>query len=178
MRHRKKKLNLNRFTSWRRATLIDLSRNLLIHQSIRTTKIKAKAAKALAERLITLGKKNNLVARREAFSILQDHKLVQLLFSEIAPRFNNRKGGFCRILPFGFRRGDGANLAILELTEKVKVEKKPIKKEKPQPTPKEEAPKPPVKPSVPSKKPPLTKKPTRKFLGGLRKIFKKERDSL
>jgi len=175
MRHRKDKLRLNRFTSWRRATLISLTRNLLIHQSIRTTKTKAKAAVPLAERLITLGKKNNLVSRRKAFSILQDHKLVQLLFSEIAPRFNNRKSGFCRILPLGFRRGDGAKFVVLELTEKGKVEKKPPKLEEVQPKPKEEIPKAPVQPKV---KPPLAEKPARKFFGGLRKIFKKERDSL
>lgn len=175
MRHRKNKLSLNRFTSWRRATLIGLSRNLLIHQSIRTTKTKAKAAVSLVERLITLGKRNNLTSRRKAFSILQDHKLVQLLFSEIAPRFNNRNGGFCRILPFGFRRGDGAKFVILELTEKRKEEKKPIKKEEAQPKPKEEIPKAPVKPKI---MPPLVKKPAQKFLGGLRKIFKKERDAL
>ena len=178
MRHRKRKLSLNRFGSWRNATLKDLSKSVLVHQSIRTTKTKAKAAKVLTEKLISLGKRDNLVARRKAFSILQNHELVQLLFNEIAPRFNNRKGGFCRILPFGFRRGDGAKLAILELTEKVKVEKKTFKKEKTQPIPKEEIPKTPVKPSEPTKKPPLIKKPTRKFLGGIRKIFKKERDSL
>jgi large subunit ribosomal protein L17 len=175
MRHRKDKLRLNRFTSWRRATLISLSRNLLIHQSIRTTRTKAKACLPLVERLITLGKRNNLVSRREAFSILQNHKLVQLLFSEIAPQFNNRNGGFCRILPLGFRRGDGAKFAILELTEKRKGEKKLPKKEEAKPKPKEEIPKVPVKPP---KKPPKVSKPTRKFLGGLRKIFKKERDSL
>ena len=152
--------------------MISLSRNLLIHQSIRTTKIKAKAALPLVERLITLGKRDNLVARREAFSILQDHKLVQLLFSRVAPRFNNRNGGFCRILPFGFRRGDGAKLVILELTEKIKEEKKPIKKEEVQPGPKEEISKAPVKPP---EKPPKVTKPTKKFFGGLKKIFKKER---
>ena len=127
MRHRKIKTRLNRNRSWRRATLIDLSRNLFIHQSIRTTVVKAKAARSLTEKLITLGKRDNLTSRRRAFSILQDHKLVQLLFSNIAPLFNNRNSGFCRILPVGFRRGDGAKLAILELTEKRKEEKKSLK---------------------------------------------------
>ncbi|MGD9015255.1 MAG: 50S ribosomal protein L17, partial [Candidatus Omnitrophota bacterium] len=111
MRHRKRKNNLNKFTSWRRATLISLSRNLLINQSIRTTRIKAKAAKPLVDRLIALGKRNDLTSRRTAFSILQDHQLVKQLFSEIAPQFNNQAGGFCRVLPMGFRRGDGAAMA-------------------------------------------------------------------
>ena len=174
MRHRKSRLSLNRFTSWRRGTLIGLSKSLLIHQSIRTTKTKAKATQPVVERLIGLGKKNNLAARRKAFSILQDHKLVQLLFSDIAPRFNNRNSGFCRLLPLGFRRGDGASLVLLELTEKKKIEKKLKKKEEAEPKPKEVS-EPPARPPT---KPPLVKKPKQKFLGGLRKIFKKERDAL
>jgi large subunit ribosomal protein L17 len=175
MRHRKNKTNLNKFTSWRRATLISLSRNLLINQSIRTTRIKAKAAKPLVERLISLGKRNDLNSRRAAFSILQDHQLVKTLFLEIAPRFNNRNSGFCRILPMGFRRGDGAGLAILELTQKIEKKKKPPKTEKVEAKPREAISKPAVKPE---KKPPREEKPKRKFIGGLRKIFKKERDSL
>ena len=175
MRHRKKKLTLNRYTSWRRATLIDLSRSLLIHQRIRTSKTKAKAAMPLVEKLITLGKRDNLISRRKAFSFLQDHKLVQLLFSEIAPLFKQRDGGFCRILTLGFRRGDGARSVIFELTEKRKEKKKTVKKEKlPQKPKAEPSPEPPVAPKV---EPPKTKKPTRKFLGGLRKIFRKERNS-
>ena len=175
MRHRKRRFRLNRFSSWRRATLIGLSKDVLIHQSIKTTKIKAKATQPLLERLITLGRTNSLAARRKAFSILQDHSLVKLLFSEIAPRYSNRNGGYTRILPFGFRRGDWASIAILELTEKKKVEKKAVKKQEAEPKPQEELPKPAAKPPV---KPSLTKKPTRRFLGGIKKIFKKERDSL
>lgn len=176
MRHRKSKLTLNRFTSWRKATLISLSKGLLINQSIRTTKTKAKATQPFVERLISLGKENSLSARRRVFSILQDHQLVKLLFTEIAPRFNNRIGGYTRILPLGFRRGDGASLVILELTQK--EAKKPAKKEEiaqPKPPKEKEVPKPRVAPEI---KPPVSKKPVRRFLGGLRKIFKKERDSL
>lgn len=208
MRHRRNKLRLNRNRSWRRATLISLSRNLLIHQRVRTTKIKAKAAVPLTEKLITLGKKNDLASRREAFSILQDHSLVRLLYTEIAPRFSNRNGGYCRIIPLAFRRGDGASLVILELTEKSKEEIKPKKKEekeekpeiekeqiqlkpkeakekaeKPKESepkkekPKEEVSKIPAKPK-PTKKPPLTKKAKRNFLGDLKKLFKKKKDAL
>ncbi|MFC1658734.1 50S ribosomal protein L17 [Candidatus Omnitrophota bacterium] len=174
MRHRVKKSRLNRFTSWRKATLNSMSRNLLIHQSVRTTKTKAKAVKPLVERLITLAKKDSLKSKRLAFAVLQDHSLVKLLFSEIAPRFHKFNGGYCRILPAGFRRGDGASLVILELTQRIE-KKKPLKKEEAKEKPKEEAAKPTDKPT---EKPPSTIKPKRKFMKGLRKIFKKERDSL
>ncbi len=174
MRHRKSKLLLSRSTQWRHATVESLSRSLLIHQSIHTTKLKAKAALPLVEKLITLGKKGDLASRRKSFSILQDHKLVKLLFSEITPRFSKRTGGYCRILPLGFRRGDGAKLVILELPEKLEKKAKVIKKDLSQPKSDETAPKTPVKPSV---EPPI-KKPKQKFLGGIRKLFKKEKNSL
>ncbi len=184
MRHKKTRLQLNRFTSWRKATLISMAKALLIHQSIKTTQIKAKAAKPLIEKLITLGKKNSLAAKRQAYSILGNHKLVSLLFSEIAPRFSNRVGGYTRILNLGTRRGDNARLAILEFTEIIK-EKRPKKIEssaenKPEiikegPFLEEKKPK---AEAALKEKPPITKKPARNFLGGLRSIFKKERDSL
>ncbi|MFH1678273.1 MAG: 50S ribosomal protein L17 [Candidatus Omnitrophota bacterium] len=174
MRHRKRKFGLNRFTSWRKATLNSMCRNLLIHQSIKTTKIKAKAAKMLAERLITMGKKGDLASRRRAFAILQDHKLVTSLFTEIAPRFMTRKGGYCRILPLNFRRGDGAQVVVLEFTEKTEKRKKAVKHEKTLQKPKEEISRTPVESSRPHKE----RKPKQKFLGGLRKIFKKERDAI
>ncbi|MBI5145259.1 MAG: 50S ribosomal protein L17, partial [Candidatus Omnitrophica bacterium] len=94
MRHRKQGFQLNRFTSWRRATLVSLARNLFLHQSIRTTKVKARAAQQLAERLIALAKTNTLSAKRQAHKILNDHQLVKMLFSDIASRFQNRQSGF------------------------------------------------------------------------------------
>lgn len=192
MRHRQKRLQLNRSTSLYKATIRSMARNLLTHQSIRTTLHKAKAAKPLAEKLISLAKQNTLFAKRQAFKILGDHKLVILLFNEIGPRFINKQGGYTRIILFGSRRGDNAQVAILELTEiKKKEEKKPKKgkeakpeeakkeepaKEKPVGEAKEKE-KPETKVSV-KEKPPISKKPSRKFLGGLRKIFKKKSDSL
>ncbi len=126
MRHGKAKLRLNRFTSWRKATLASLARAMIIHQKIKTTNAKAKAVKPLIEKLISLGKKNSLFAKRQAYRILGDHKLVSLLFNDIAPRFANRIGGYTRILKLGSRRGDNAQLVILALTEiKEKVHKKP-----------------------------------------------------
>ncbi len=129
MRHAKARLQLNRFTSWRKATLISLTRALIIHQQIKTTLHRAKAAKPLVEELISLGKKNSLFAKRQAYKILGSHKLVSLLFKDIAPRFTNRIGGYTRILNLGLRRGDNAQLAILALTEIKERESKKVKTE-------------------------------------------------
>lgn len=188
MRHAKSKLQFNRFTSWRKATLNSLVRSLLIYQSIKTTRTKALAVKPLAESLIHSAKSGTLAAKRRAFSILGDHKLVSLLFSDIAARFSAKSGGYTRIIHFGSRRGDGADLAILELTEIKKKEAKKPKKEKAaketeagqkkieQGEPKHPEAAEQKKTAVAA--PPKEKKPTKKFLGGLRGIFKKERDSL
>lgn len=92
MRHKIKKFQLNRFTSWRKSTLKSLARSLLIHQSIKTTHLKAQAVKPLVERLISLAKLNTLTARRQAAKILNDHKIVSLLFNEIGPRFAKYQG--------------------------------------------------------------------------------------
>lgn len=92
--------------------------SLLSHQQITTTLSKAKEAKKLADRVITLGKNDSLASRRLAFSYLQDHALTSKLFKEVAPRFKNRNGGYTRILQLDRRKGDGAQLALLELTEK------------------------------------------------------------
>ncbi|MGD0335858.1 MAG: 50S ribosomal protein L17 [Candidatus Omnitrophota bacterium] len=186
MRHKKKKgLLLNRFTSWQKATTISLARNLLIHQSIKTTLSKARAARPLAEKLISLAKENTLSAKRRAFSILSDHTLVSRLFTETGPLFEKRNSGYTRIITLGPRRGDNATLALLELTEIKKKERPLPKKEKEEKLPSPEK----TEEKAPEKKKPETavgvqekpsaaKKPTKKFLGGIRNIFKKERDSL
>jgi large subunit ribosomal protein L17 len=182
MRHAKQRLQLNRFTSWRKSTLISIAKSLLVSQRIITTKTKARAARPLIEKLITLGKHNSLTARRNAYKVLSERKLVTLLFKDIAPRFSSRKCGYTRILPWTFRRGDNAELVILELTERAEKKEKP-KKQKALPAeeireiPKEEAPKPKPKVFTEQKAPP-SQKPSKKFFGGLRKIFKKKSDSL
>lgn len=173
MRHRKRKFKLNRFSSWRKSTIISLTRNLLIKQRIITTKQKAKATSHLTEKLISLAKKDSLYSARRAYQILGDHRLVKRLFKEIAPLFNHRASGFTRILSWVRRRGDDAPLVILELTEQKEKIKKPKKEKKKEPEEKERP-----RPKTIEEKPPLEKKPTKKFLGGLRKIFKKERDAL
>jgi large subunit ribosomal protein L17 len=193
MRHKKAQSLFNRFTSWRKATLKSLARSLLLHQSIKTTLDKAKAARPLAEQLISLAKKDTLAARRKAYAILGEHKLVSLLFKEIGPRFVKRTGGYTRIINLARRQGDNAQVVIFELTEIKKKEtpKRAKKKEnKPEEEGKIDAPQGEKEASVDAKeehksqtavvkeKPPITQKPSKKFLGGLRNIFKKERDSL
>ena len=105
--------------------------SLLSHQQITTTLSKAKEAKKLADRVITLGKTDSLHSRRMVFSYLQDHVLTSKLFKEVAPRFKDRKGGYTRILQLDRRKGDGAQLALLELTEKeIKIKETKPKKAK------------------------------------------------
>ncbi len=131
MRHRIAKGRLSKNTSHRKALLTNTAKNLLVYQRIETTLAKAKESRRLAERLITLGKKDTLHSRRLAYKILGDRSLVKRLFSEIAPLFKDRSGGFTRIVRLRNRVGDGANIVILELVEKIKIEEvvKP-KKEK------------------------------------------------
>jgi len=191
MRHSKAKLQLNRFTSWRKATLKSLASSIILHESIKTTLTKAKAVKPLVDELITLAKLNTLFARRRAYQLLGQHRLVSILFSDIGPRYTNRAGGYTRILSLGSRRGDSAEIAILELTEiKKKKARKPKKAKEGEKdtgketvsdvTPEKQPPaeQKPAKEVAVKERPPITKKPSKKFLGGLRNIFKKERDSL
>ena len=121
MRHRISGNRLNRKTSHRKATVRDLAKATLVRERIRTTKAKAKEARKLVDRLITLGKKGTLADKRRAFAILCDHRLVSELFNQIAARFKDRVGGYTRIIPIGFRRGDNAEMVYLELTEKKEV---------------------------------------------------------
>lgn len=185
MRHAKKRLQLNRWTSWNKATLKSLARNLLIYQSIKTTRARAFAVKPLVEKLITLSKDNTLAAKRRAYQILCDHKLVSRLFNEIGLRFKHRTGGYTRIVNFEKRRGDDANMVIFELTEILKKEvKKPKKTEETKvkeietTASIEETPKTEETVKKEKEQHPVSKKPSKKFLGGIRNIFKKERDSL
>ncbi len=124
--------------SHRKATVRLLATALLKYQRITTTLRKAKEARRLAEKLISFGRRNDLEARRRAFSILTNRDVVERLFKDVAPLFKDRTSGFTRIIPTGFRRGDGASMAIVELTEKKIVEKAP-KKKKAAPPEKEKA---------------------------------------
>ena len=118
MRHGKSGNRLSRNQTLRKATVRDMARAILVEERIFTTKTKAKEGRKLIEKLITLGKKGTLADKRRAFAILCDHRMVSDLFDKTAPRFKNRMGGYTRIIPFGNRRGDNAEMVYLELTEK------------------------------------------------------------
>jgi large subunit ribosomal protein L17 len=118
MRHGKSGNRLSRNQTLRKATVRDMARAILVEERIFTTKAKAKEGRKLIEKLITLGKKGTLADKRRAFAILCDHGMVKDLFDKTAPRFKDRMGGYTRIIPFGNRRGDNAEMVYLELTEK------------------------------------------------------------
>lgn len=130
MRHNRQTHRLGREHSERKAMIENMVTSLLVHQEIKTTLQKAKAAQRLADRVITLGKTDTLTARRQAFAYLQDHQLTSKLFKEVAPRFKDRTGGYTRILHLQRRKGDGAQLALLQLTEQEIKVKAPKKKKK------------------------------------------------
>jgi len=115
MRHLVKRKKLGRDTSHRRALLRNLMTSFLEKERIRTTLVKAKATRPLAEKMITLAKKDTLHAKRQALSFIYKKPVVKKLFEELGPRFSERPGGYTRIVKIGPRAGDGAEMAILEL---------------------------------------------------------------
>ena len=188
--------DLGRSRSWRAATVRSLVQALLKHERIQTTLARAKETQRLAERLISLGKDGTLAARKRAISQLGDPALVSRLFSDLAPRFAQRPGGYTRILHLGHRAGDGATLAVIELVEMAPESQKQKSKEKGKaqeakelppartieaPPAKKEIPKLPEKPSARHKTPEKQKAPEKKteeekkpkgFIEGLRGFFK------
>jgi len=118
MRHRLGLRKLNRTSSHRLAMLRNMSVSLLKHEAIKTTLPKAKELRRVVEPLITLGKKPSLANRRLAFDRLRDRDIVVKLFDELGPRFANRNGGYLRILKCGFRVGDNAPMAYVELLDR------------------------------------------------------------
>ncbi len=135
MRHLVKRKKLGRDTSHRRALLRNLVTSFLEKERIRTTLVKAKATRPLAEKMITLAKKDTLHAKRQALSFIYKKPVVKKLFEELGPRFSERPGGYTRIVKIGSRAGDGAEMAILELIgsefEKKVKKKKEKRKAKP-----------------------------------------------
>jgi large subunit ribosomal protein L17 len=116
MRHNKQRHKLSRDSAHRKSLLMNLSKEVIDHERIETTTAKAKAVKPEIERLITLAKRGDLHARRQALSALgQDKFMVYKLFEEIAPRYAERQGGYTRILKLGPRRSDSTEMALLEL---------------------------------------------------------------
>lgn len=118
MRHRMKGRKLNRTAEHRKALFMNLSQALIKHEQIMTTLPKAKELRSVVDKLITLGKKGGLSNRRLAIARLQDQELVEKLFSTLANRYKERDGGYTRVLKAGFRKGDDAPMAIIELVER------------------------------------------------------------
>jgi large subunit ribosomal protein L17 len=116
MRHQRNRYQLSRDSAHRKALLMNLTKEVIAHERIRTTQTKAKAVKPELEKLITLAKRGDLHARRQALSALgQDKFMVYKLFEEIAPRYSERPGGYSRILKLGPRRSDSTEMVLLEL---------------------------------------------------------------
>ncbi len=118
MRHRNSGRKLNRTSSHRKAMFRNMATALLKHEQIKTTLPKAKELRPVVERMITLGKRGNLHARRQALSYLRDEKIVSKLFEDLAERYGDRQGGYTRVLKAGYRYGDSAPMAFIELVDR------------------------------------------------------------
>lgn len=115
MRHRKKGRQLSRTRSHRKATLRNMATSLFRHERIETTTAKAKELRPYAERLITLARRGDVHSRRLAAAKIQDREVLGKLFDEIAPRYSERPGGYTRVLKLGNRKGDAAEMSLIEL---------------------------------------------------------------
>ncbi|MHB8303399.1 MAG: 50S ribosomal protein L17 [Acidobacteriaceae bacterium] len=126
MRHRKAGYKLGRNTSHRRAMLRNLVTSIILEDRVETTITKAKAARPHVEKMVTLGKRGDLHARRQALAYLQTREAVSRLFETVAPRYGDRNGGYLRIVRSGFQKGDGAEKAFIEMlgVEKILEEKR------------------------------------------------------
>ncbi|MBU3597078.1 50S ribosomal protein L17 [Polynucleobacter bastaniensis] len=129
MRHGNGLRKLNRTSSHRLAMLRNMSNSLLEHEVIKTTLPKAKELRMVVEPLITLGKKDNLANRRLAFNRTRDRDIVTKLFTELGPRYATRPGGYLRILKFGFRHGDNAPMALVELLDRPELDETAVVQE-------------------------------------------------
>ena len=121
MRHRESGRKLNRNSSHRKAMFRNMAVSLIEHETIKTTLPKAKELSRIAEPLITMAKIDNVAKRRLAFSRLRDRNIVTKLFNELGPRYKERPGGYLRILKCGFRAGDKAAMAIVELVDRPQI---------------------------------------------------------
>jgi large subunit ribosomal protein L17 len=131
MQHNKAGRRLGRTTSHRIAMFRNMVTSLLSHEKITTTDAKAKELRSIAEKMITLGKRGDLHAMRQAASYIRDKKVVTKLFSTIAPRYQDRPGGYTRIIKLGIRPGDNAPLSVIELVEEQLEKKAPRKLKSP-----------------------------------------------
>lgn len=117
MRHQRAGKKLGRDSAHRKALYANLAGALIEHGRIKTTQAKAKAVKPIAEQMITLGRRGDIHARRQAIAFLRSQDVVHKLFSEVAPRFADRPGGYSRIVKIGKRQGDAAEMVYLELVD-------------------------------------------------------------
>jgi large subunit ribosomal protein L17 len=129
MRHRKSGRQLNRNSSHRKAMFQNMTVSLINHELIKTTLPKAKELRRIAEPLITISKTDNVAKRRLAFARLRDRDAVGKLFSELGPRYKDRPGGYLRILKCGYRAGDQAAMAYVELVDRPQVEEAAVSEE-------------------------------------------------
>ena len=129
MRHTKKTIKLGRKSEHRNLLLANQVCSLIEHSRIRTTLAKAKAVRPFAERMVTLGKRNDLHARRLAFAFLRQTDAVRKLFADVAPRAGSRQGGYVRIIKLGPRNSDSALMAYIEWVDQPVVEEKPVAEE-------------------------------------------------
>jgi len=174
MRHRKKSEKFSRSRAQRKALVKSLLRSLVIYDRILTTESKAKAMRAWADKLITWGKKGTLHERRLSYRLLEDHDLVKRLFEEVAPRFKAVSGGYTRVLKVELRKGDGVQMLMFEFTKasaikkKTKLAKAKVAKETPEVTDTQK--------KVKSKDAQKISQPKdkKKFIKGVKKIFKKD----
>ncbi len=118
MRHRTSGRKLNRTSTHRKAMFANMATSLIKHEQIKTTLPKAKELKRIADKLVTLGKRGDLHARRQALAAIGDRTQVQKLFGELAERYRERSGGYTRVLRAGFRYGDSAPMAVIELVDR------------------------------------------------------------
>lgn len=118
MRHRKSGRHLNRNSSHRKAMFRNMSNSLIKHELIKTTLAKAKELRSVVEPIITISKQDSVAKRRQVFDRLRDKESVGKLFSTLGPRYEQRPGGYCRIIKCGFRTGDNAPMAIVELVDR------------------------------------------------------------
>ena len=118
MRHRMSGRKLNKTSSHRKAMFSNMTASLLLHEQIKTTKPKAKDLRVFVDKMITLGKRGDLHARRQALSFLQDKVVVAKVFEALAERYKDRHGGYSRVLAAGYRYGDAAPMAIIELVDR------------------------------------------------------------
>ncbi len=130
MRHRKARTRLGIRTPHRQAMLRNMVTSLMEHETITTTDARAKAVRSLADKMITLGKRGDLHARRQALRVIRSKEVARRLFEEIAPRFANRDGGYTRVIKKGPRPGDNAPMSIVELVDKTPRGKEKLSKRK------------------------------------------------